>query len=336
MPTPHLNRVVSIPAGVVMVVTDLHGDWPLYQRYRDVFLGLRAQGLAHTLLFTGDVIHSEGPPEDDCSVELAIDILKLREELGDNLVLLLGNHEFAHIYPFVLSKGNHVYTTGFERAVGRRRKAIVDFFDGLPFYARTPAGVTLCHAGAFSQAHDPVALTRVLAFSHRALLQAGAARLPKEHLAEFFEAFDAAQSIPYEQLVRQFFDVSGPEDPRFYDYLTAQLAMQQPEFDLLWEALFNRNELDYGEAQYSSYLLDLLQALSRDYAPQRVLVTGHIRCANGYHIVAGNQQLRLASATHAKPFESARYLLFDAEKPVHSAEDLLPGLGSVFGTPLKT
>ncbi|MBN2005890.1 MAG: metallophosphoesterase [Anaerolineae bacterium] len=329
------NRVVSIPAGVVMVVTDLHSDWPMYQRYRDVFLGLHAQGLAHTLLFTGDVIHNENLPEDDRSIEIVTDILKLRDELGDALVMLLGNHELAHIYPFVLSKGSHVYTTEFEHAMGQRRKAIVDFFDGLPFYARTPAGVTLCHAGAFSQARDPVAMAQVLAFSHRDLLQAGATRIPQEHLTEFFEAFDAAQSIPYEQLVRTFFGVTGPEDPRFYDYLIAQLAMQQPAFDLLWEVLFNRNELDYGEVKYSGYVLDLLRALSRDYAPQRVLVTGHIRCANGYHIVAGNQQLRLASATHARPFQSARYLLFDAAKPVDNAEDLLPGLGSVFANLLE-
>ncbi len=29
-----MNRVVSLDDGVVMVVTDLHGDWPLYERYR--------------------------------------------------------------------------------------------------------------------------------------------------------------------------------------------------------------------------------------------------------------------------------------------------------------
>lgn len=330
MSTPNPIRVVSIPAGIVMVITDLHGDWPMYQRYRDVFLGLHAQGLAHTLLFTGDVIHSGGSPEDDRSVEIMLDILSLRDELGDHLVVLLGNHELAHVYPFVLSKGNHVYTTQFEHAMGKRRKAIVDFFDGLPFYARTPAGVTLCHAGAFPQVRDPVALTQVLTFSHRALLQAGAARIPQERFTEFFDAFDAAQTIPYEQQVREFFDVAGPEDPRFYDYLISQLAMERPEFNLLWEVLFNRNELDYGEVKYSGYVLDLLRALSRDYAPQRVLVTGHIRCANGYHMVAGKQQLRLASAMHAKPFRSARYLLFDAAKPVHSATDLLAGLGSVF------
>ncbi len=336
MSTSNTNRVVSIPAGVVMVVTDLHGDWSMYQRYRDVFLGLRAQGLAHTLLFTGDVIHSEGPPEGDLSVEIVLDLLTLRDELDDHLVVLLGNHEFSHIYPFVLSKGNHVYTPRFELAMGMYRQAIVDFFDGLPFYARTPAGVTLCHAGAFAQVRDPVALTRVLAFSHRALLQAAAAGLPQARLAEYRKTFDAMQLVPYERQVRELFDVAGPEDPRFYDYLIAQFAMQQPEFDLLWEALFNRNELDYGDSVYGGYVLDLLGALSRDYAPQRVLVTGHIRCVNGYHIVAGNQQLRLASATHAKPFQSARYLLFDAERPVYSAEDLLPGLGSVFGNPLES
>ena len=39
-------RLWSLEAGVAMVVTDLHGDWDLYVRYRDHFLGLRAQGRA--------------------------------------------------------------------------------------------------------------------------------------------------------------------------------------------------------------------------------------------------------------------------------------------------
>jgi hypothetical protein len=73
----------------------------------------------------------------------------------------------------------------------------------------------------------------------------------------------------------------------------------------------------------------MLQALSADFHPQRVLVTGHIDCKGGYKLVT-EQQLRLASAKHAEPRQAGLYLLFDMGKPVKTAGELLPKLGSVF------
>ncbi len=39
-------RLWSLDTGVAMVVTDLHGDWEAYTRYRDRFLALHATGQA--------------------------------------------------------------------------------------------------------------------------------------------------------------------------------------------------------------------------------------------------------------------------------------------------
>jgi Icc-related predicted phosphoesterase len=52
-------RLWSLDAGVAMVVTDLHGDWDAYARYRDRFVELRAAGQADCLIVTGDLIHRE-------------------------------------------------------------------------------------------------------------------------------------------------------------------------------------------------------------------------------------------------------------------------------------
>ena len=52
-------RLWSLDAGVAMVVTDLHGDWDSYARYRDRFIELHAAGQADCLIFTGDLIHRE-------------------------------------------------------------------------------------------------------------------------------------------------------------------------------------------------------------------------------------------------------------------------------------
>ena len=50
------NRIIDLPEGRVYVVSDLHGAWDAYNKYRADFLRLREQGRADTLLFLGDLI----------------------------------------------------------------------------------------------------------------------------------------------------------------------------------------------------------------------------------------------------------------------------------------
>ncbi|HOU14559.1 MAG TPA: metallophosphoesterase [Anaerolineae bacterium] len=324
------NRVVSLDDGVVMVVTDLHGDWSLYERYRDIFLALRERGLVDTLVLAGDFIHSEGPPEMDKSLDIVLDLMALRETLGPRLIVLLGNHEMAHLYAVVLSKGDFTYTPRFEAVLGGRRDAVLTFFDGLPFFVRTRAGVTVCHTGAFPQARDRDAMARLCAFSHRDVWARGAARAPLRYREPLRLRLGELSDAPYEDLVRDYFAITDPHDPHYDDYLISQYAMAEPAFDLLWAAFCESNELQYGETAYAGHVVALLRGLSEGYALQSVLVTGHIGCRNGYRVVGGGRQLRLASGIHAYPYESARYLLFDAGKPVENARALLPGIGSVF------
>ena len=331
MPRPYQTpRVVDIDNGVVMVVTDLHGDWPLYQRYRDIFLALREREMVDTLVFAGDFIHSEGPPETDKSLAIVLDLMALRETLGPHLVVLLGNHELAHLYAVVLSKGNHIYTPRFEAALGGHRDAVLAFFDSLPFFVRTRAGVSICHAGAFPQAQNQDAIAQLFAFSHRDVWARGAARVPSHYREALRLRLGKLSHAPYEKLVRDYFAITDPNDPHYDDFLISQFAMAEPAFDLLWGAFTESNELQYGEVAYVRYVEALLHHLSEGYAPQSVLVTGHIGCRDGYRVVAGGRQLRLASGIHAYPYESARYLLFDAAKPVENIRALLPGIGSVF------
>lgn len=328
-------RVVNIDHGVVMVVTDLHGDWPLYERYRDIFLTMRAGGWLDTLVFTGDLIHSDGPLETDKSLEIVLDLIKLREKLGDNLVVLLGNHEMPHLYACPLFKGDRACTPRFEAAMGARhdalnRKTILSFFDGLPFYVRTRAGVLLCHAGAPPEAHDPQAMARLFNFSHQSLWEKAESQAPDKLRKQLRYGIGQIDGIPYDQYIREHFFITGPDDPRYYDYLIGQFAQADPAFKLLWSALFVKNERESLRGVYAGHVSALLQRLSEGYASQSVLVAGHIGCPGGYRIVAQGQQLRLASGAHAHPYESARYLIFDAEKPIGDVDALLPGLGSVF------
>lgn len=325
-----MNRVVSLDAGIVMAVTDLHGDWPLYQRYRDIFLALRERGLADTLVIAGDYVHSEGPPETDRSLDITLDLMALRETLGPRLIVLLGNHELAHLYAVVLSKGDHTYTPRFEAALGKHRDAVLAFFGSLPFFIRTRAGVAICHAGAFPQATDRAALAQLCAFSHRDVWARGAARAPLHRRAALRRRVGALSEAPYDALVRDYFAITDPADPHYDDYLISQLVMADPAFELLWSAFFENDALQEGGTAYAGYVAALLRHLSEGYAPQSLLVTGHIGCRGGYRVLAGGRQLRLASGIHAHPYDSARYLLFDAGKPVGDVKALLPGIGSVF------
>jgi hypothetical protein len=138
--------------------------------------------------------------------------------------------------------------------------------------------------------------------------------------------------VSYEVLARHYLAVSGPDDPRYNDLLRGFLIGSHPSFDpVLWPALFTRCEQEYGLSDYAIFLAAMLQEIGRDFYPQQVLVAGHMTLRGGYQIVA-KRHLRLASAHHARPHEAGKYLLFDTARPIKGAEELLPGLGSVFGS----
>ncbi len=326
-----LPRLRTLSEGRAMVVTDLHGDWDLYRWYRDHFLRLRARGLADYLIFTGDLIHSEGPAQFDKSLEIVLDVLQLREELKDNLIYLLGNHEMPHLYGVTIQKGDVTYTPRFEAAMGEHRRAIIELFDSLPFFVRTRAGVAICHAGGAAALATPNGQTAILHFSHKETLAKARAMLSPEQLPILREVYARQTQEPYEQAAQRLLAIQGPDDPRFNELLLGSIVSAYiPEFQLLWETLFNKNEYEYGEARYTHILETTLHALSFGFKPQTVLVSGHIVCPNGHKIVAG-KQLRVAGGVHARPYDSARYLLFDVSRPVSSVQMLLDDLKSVFG-----
>lgn len=319
-------RIRDIDSGRVMVVTDLHGDWQQYQRYRDYFLGLWSGDHNCTLVIAGDYIHSEGPPEEDRSLDIVLDLMQLKASIGRNLVVLLGNHEFPHIYHIPLVRGSHLYTPRFEAVLGEYRQAVMQFFKSLPFWVRTKAGVSMCHAGAFEAVHDTFTMERLFSFSHEDLLVYGESILSDSVRQILYSRVSADIGIPYPELVRLYLAVMDATDPRYDDFLIGTLVGQHADFNLLWSILFSANEYEYGKKAYSQHVWGLLNILSSGYERQRVLICGHMGCRGGFEILAKNQQLRLASGVHAYPREEARALLFDAERPVKNARDLISGL----------
>jgi len=322
-------RVVSLEAGVAMVVTDLHGDWNTYSRYRDRFLTLHAHGQADYLIFAGDLIHGQGESYQDRSLDILLDILELRPTLGERLIYLLGNHELPHIYGIILQKGERLFTPSFEAALGKHRTAVISLLESLPFYVRTQSGVAITHAGAAAEMSPPGAAARVFNYSHRHTLDEAADALPQEQRSLLRGGFGKLSGEDYDTMARTYLAVSGPDDPRYDDLLVGFLASTLPDFELLWAALFTRNEQQYGESNYAIFLDALLRDLSARFHRQEVLVTGHIPCRGGYTLIA-RRQLRLTSGAQAQPLRAARYLRFDVEQRVRHAAELLPRLESVF------
>ncbi len=326
-------RLWSLEEGQAMVVTDLHGDWEAYCRYRDRFVDLQTSGQADYLIFTGDLIHAEAAIEPDRSLDIVLDVLALRAAYGPAIIYLCGNHELPHIYGISLSKGSRVYTPAFEAALSSDscRAAVIDLFNSLPFYLRTRSGVTLTHAGAAAPLSDSGNALKVFQWSHQNLLDWAEEFINREGAASLRDGYARLQQADYEALARFYLAVSGPADSRYNDLLRGFIASNHPTFNnLLWPALFTRCEQEYGPADYKVFLAALLQELSRDFFPQRVLVAGHVPVDKGYRVVA-EQHLRLASGIHAgRSSKDRRYLLFDTARPIQGAKELQAGLNSLY------
>lgn len=323
-------RLWSIDCGRVMVVTDLHGDWDAYQRYRDRFLQLRHRNEADCLIICGDLIHAD-PANNDKSLEMVIDVMRLQQELGDAIIYLCGNHELPHIYGFGLSRGSIEYTPPFERALSDsgHRRAVTELLHSLPLFARTRAGISMTHAGAADVMHDAEAALELFNWNHQQQLLDAELRLEGEDVEGLQEAYAKMSRAPsYEALARHYLAVEGPDDPRYRDLLRGSIAIAGSAFSRLYDTLFSRCEHGYGE-RYSRLLGQLLRNLSAGYIRQNFLVAGHMGVRGGHEIVAG-RHLRLASASHATPRESGLYLLFDAAEPVATAQELERCLHSVF------
>jgi hypothetical protein len=315
------RRVISLHEGRAMVVTDLHGDWDLYRRYRDLFLKQCQAGNLQYLIFSGDVIHRESRPGLDHSLEMVLDIMALQQAYPDQIIYLCGNHELPHIYHVTLAKGDFVYTSRFEAKLGEHRTAVMKLFNKLPFFVRTAAGVSITHAGAAAELSVPQNCQTIFNCDHEQVFERVAQLLKDQDLATLRSGISKLAGNPYDVLAKKFLAVSQDTDPRYNDYLIGILAGNDPLFQLLWATLFTRCEHQYGVGDYAIFVEALLQALSENFKPQQFLVAGHINVSGGYQLIA-QQHLRIASGKHALPPKSACYLVFNVAQSITSLNQL--------------
>lgn len=328
-----VDRILDLNSGMTMVVADLHGDKDAFGRHIGRFLQMRTRHKVERLLLLGDLIHSEGPPEDDESLQMILDVIRMQRMLGkDQVVMLLGNHEMPHIYGISLARGKVEYTPRFEKAMSEsgKRDEIIAFLNDLPFYVRTAAGVAFTHAGP-----DGNALAnwdKLRTFDHREVLAEFDHALSLNPNPEQLRAlYGQTMGMPYEMLARYYLSVTGPSDAR-YDHLVRgfMIGQESREFEFLWDALFTRCEISLPMPLYQTLLNRFLETLSKDApTPQRFLVTGHIPVKGGHKVVT-DKHLRIATATHAQPRNAGQHLLLDLGKPVTSMDDLVGKLATLY------
>lgn len=327
-----ISRYIDIRSGILMVVSDLHGDGYLFDRYVETFMALYEAGEADRLLLLGDLIHHYGPTQDDHSLRMVQRVIDLRQRLGeDKVIMLLGNHEMPHIYGVSLAKGEIEFTPRFEHQLGEHRSKVIQFFKLLPFVVRTSGGVLYCHAGPDAESVNRSA--RLRTFRHDDLIDDAESMLNQQgNLDQVYEAYEQISGQKYGDLAKEYLGVSGPQDPR-YSHLLRALYIQERDhrFATLWDFLFTQNERGLSSSIYEQLCRRYLDAYSVG-APtqQRVCVSGHITVKNGGFQVVNSYHFRLASGPHAVPKEAGKYLLVDAQQPIQHADDLGQYTLSVF------
>lgn len=318
------RKVVDFDSGIAMVVTDLHGEGEIFDHLIRKFRAGYESGEIQRLIICGDLIHGRTGNQDH-SLRMMLEIMQLQAELGkDTVVLLMGNHEMPHIYNITLMKGNHEFTEGFERALTQtgKRDEVYAFLRGLPFYARTKAGVTITHAGASPAVITANDAERLFTFDHESLIKLGDDMMRRNVDIDLLK-----NDKRYVQQAMKYLALTGVDDERFPHLLRGQIISQsQAEFDFLWDVLFAQNEQSGSLSSYTMVLHNFLNAVSESCEwEQRVVVAGHIAVRGGHKLV-GSQHLRIASYVHAQPSQAGEYLLLDCGADVHAAAELVPHL----------
>lgn len=282
--------IYNIASGKLMVVSDLHGNGFDFRQIVKVYHQLKNKGKADYLVFLGDLIHAYPGKQKDESLEIVEELRMMKaNQQGSDVICLLGNHEFVHIYHIPLHRGHLEFTSWFENRIRSKREGVIRFFMDMPFMIRTKGGVLLNHSGA----SDRFGKNENIGYNF------------------FRDYHHTGNFLSHINEIRKYNPEIGGE------------FMRTDEGDFLWDVLMNGNERQYGES-YLEMVGDLLFCMSEDRrnAPLTSLVCGHIGADYGAERV-GDYQLRLCSSAGCLGDLEKKYLLISSEKEYKDSGALL-------------
>lgn len=150
----------AVGPGILIVGTDLHGNYADFARLQDMFLdAIRAQE-DPLLLLTGDFFHGPEIPEAnwpehlgdyywDRSAEILEALVILRRAFPDRVLGLLGNHDHGHVGGPHTAKFHPDEVLHFEQKLGSTGLAMLqEFLNGLPLMCLSTSGVVFTHAAS--------------------------------------------------------------------------------------------------------------------------------------------------------------------------------------------
>ncbi|MCT4603944.1 MAG: metallophosphoesterase [Marinifilum sp.] len=280
----------DISSGKLMIVSDLHGNGYDFRQILKTYKQLKKKGKADYLVFLGDLVHAYPGKQKDESLEMIEELMGLNaNQPGSDVICLLGNHEFVHIYHIPLAKGPLEFTSWFEYRIQKCRGEVIEFFMNMPLMLRTKGGTLINHTGASNRfgSDNTIGLQYLKDFNHQ---------------GEFTKHLDNIKK---------------------YDPQIGSDFMNTDKGDFLWDILMNGNEKQYGE-EYHKYVNELLGVVSEDRKenPINTLVCGHIAAEYGAEVI-GDKHLRVCTSAGALGDLEKKFLLIDASKRYENAAELI-------------
>ncbi len=147
-----IHGAVTIePAARAVIITDLHGRFYTLRKIMERADVVKHLSRGGCLVVAGDFIHAYD--EKDGSIDVLETLIYLKNRFQDNVVLLLGNHEWSHVVNKHIHKGRVNQSGEFVKLLENRYglkadaklKEFVSFFSSLPIAARI-GNILISHA----------------------------------------------------------------------------------------------------------------------------------------------------------------------------------------------
>ena len=280
----------DISSGKLMIVSDLHGNGFDFRKVLKTYEELKSKGKADYLVFLGDLIHAYPGKQKDESLEMIEELMDLKANDPDSdVICLLGNHEFVHIYHIPLAKGPLEFTSWFEYRIQKCREEVIQFFMNMPLMLRTDGGTLINHTGASNRYKDDE-------------------KFNLQYLKNFNHQDEFTRHI---------------ENIKKFDPQIGSDFMNTEKGDFLWDILMNGNEKQFND-EYLNYVEDLLRVTSQDRleTPMNNIVCGHIAADYGAEMV-GDNQLRVCTSAGCLRDLEKKFLLIDASKKYQDSLELI-------------
>ena len=282
--------ICDILFGKLMIVSDLHGNGFDFRQVLKVYRKLKSEGKADYLVFLGDLIHAYPGKQKDESLEMVEELIEMRaNQENSDVICLLGNHEFVHIYHIPLQRGHLEFTLWFENRIRKNRERIVRFFMDMPLMLRTKGGVLVNHTGSSNRY-----------------------KIMEQFDLEWFKNYKHTGEFK-----------THLENIDTYNPQIGSQFMSTAEGDYLWDVLMNGNERPVGE-EYFELINILLTFASTDRknSPLTVMVSGHVGVDYGAEII-GENKLRLCSSAGCLRDLEKKFLLIDTERKYVNSKELM-------------